>query len=356
MKYVKGKTAMIISDKLIDDLGYVKIIQEYLAEAGLNSQIFTDICPDPDTKVLGVGLKLFQQIKPDVLIAIGGGSVIDAAKGIIYSAYKMFGGIFHKPYFVAVPTTSGTGSEVTDFSVITAEGDKIVLVDQFMAPDLAILDSDCVASVPRKVVIDTGMDVLTHATEAYVANNASDFTDALVEKAVRLIFEYLPLIAADIKNDEARDHVHNASCLAGIAFNNAGLGINHSLAHAIGGTFHLAHGRCNALLLEKVIAYNGDLSKSANNQAARRYAKLAKQLGLSARTVREGLVSYIDAVKHLKKQLDIEAGFGTLGIDQADYQAAIEKMAETAMMDRCTPTNPIKPSKEELITIYKSVY
>ncbi|WP_205242150.1 1-propanol dehydrogenase PduQ [Enterococcus gilvus] len=356
MKNLQGKTALIISDKILEEIGYVEKIKAYLTEAGITSHIFTDVRPDPDTKVLADGLKVIQRIQPDILVSMGGGSAIDAAKGIFYSAHQLLGEAFCKPYFVAIPTTSGTGSEVTDFSVITAEGDKIVLVDDYMAPDLAILDSDCVASVPKKVVVDTGMDVLTHATEAYVAKDATDFTDALAEKAIRLLFENLPLITKDISNEAARDHVHNASCMAGIAFNQAGLGINHSLAHAVGGTLHLAHGRCNALFLEEVIAFNGELEKSATNYAAIRYAKLAELLGLPARTVREGLVSYIDAVKKLKNQLAIESGFADLGIEEEVYKAAIDKMAEAAMMDRCTPANPIKPTKEELIMIYKKVY
>lgn len=356
LKKLEGRTAMIVSDKIIEEIGYVETIKGYLTQAGLSSHVFTDVRPDPDTKVLADGLKMLQQVKPDVLIAMGGGSAIDAAKGILYSTYQMLGDSFKKPYFTAIPTTSGTGSEVTDFSVITAEGDKIVLVNKYMAPDLAILDSDCVASVPRKVVIDTGMDVLTHATEAYVANDATDFTDAMVEKTIRLLFENLPLLVEDIGNEQARNHVHNASCMAGIAFTHAGLGINHSLAHAIGGTLYLPHGRCNALLLEEVIAFNGDLEKSANNYAAKRYAKLAELLDLPARTVREGLVSYIDAVRKLKEQLAIESGFASLGVDEEVYQTAIENMAEAAMLDRCTPANPIKPTKEELIKIYRTVY
>lgn len=356
LKNLQGKTALIISDKILEEIGYVEKIKAYLTEAGITSHIFTDVRPDPDTKVLADGLKVIQRIEPDILVSMGGGSAIDAAKGIFYSAHQLLGEAFCKPYFVAIPTTSGTGSEVTDFSVITAEGDKIVLVDDYMSPDLAILDSDCVASVPKKVVVDTGMDVLTHATEAYVAKDATDFTDALAEKAIRLLFENLPLITKDISNEAARDHVHNASCMAGIAFNQAGLGINHSLAHAVGGTLHLAHGRCNALFLEEVIAFNGELEKSATNYAAIRYAKLAELLGLPARTVREGLVSYIDAVKKLKNQLAIESGFADLGIEEEVYKAAIDKMAEAAMMDRCTPANPIKPTKEELIRIYKKVY
>ncbi|MDH6364081.1 alcohol dehydrogenase class IV [Enterococcus sp. PF1-24] len=353
---IKGHKALVISDGILEKLGYLKQVTDYLKEAGIESVTFTDVKPDPDTKVIAAGMQLYLQTLPDVMVAIGGGSAIDAAKGIFYTAQQMSAEPIKKPYFVAVPTTSGTGSEVTDFSVITAEDQKVVIVDEMLAPDLAILDSDCVSSVPAKVVVDAGLDVLTHATEAYVSKNANDFTDALAEKAIKLIFEYLPQVYQDIHNDNARNHVHNASCLAGIAFNNAGLGIIHSLAHALGGRFHIAHGRCNALLIEHVIQYNAELCGSANNQAAEKYAKLAEILQLPARTTREGVVNYLDAIAKLKKSLKVETSFKALISDEASYCQAIGEMTEGAMLDRCTPTNPIAPTAEALATIYKKAF
>lgn len=353
LKEVKGTQALIISDKIIQELGYLDQVTEYLQEAGIRSTVFTDVSPDPDTKVIADGLSIYQTVQPDVLVAIGGGSAIDAAKGIMY-AWRMSQKQIKKPYFVAIPSTSGTGSEVTDFSVITAEGEKIVIVDEFLSADLAILDATCIASVPQRVAVDTGMDVLAHATEAYVAKGANDFTDALAEKAISMIFQYLPVLFQDSTNDDARDHVHYASCMAGIAFNHAGLGIVHSLSHAIGGRFHLPHGRCNAVLIEEVIKYNAELAGSADSAAAHRYGKLATLLKLPARTPREGVVSYIDAIQQLKKQLQVEKGFKALGVSEEAFYEALNPMGTAALMDRCTPANPLEPTQEALETIYKN--
>lgn len=356
LKTISGHKALIVADTIIEELGYLNQVKDYLCEAGITATTFTDVKPDPDTKVIAAGMKLYQEIQPDIMVAIGGGSAIDAAKGIFYAAAKMSTATSAKPYFIAIPTTSGTGSEVTDFSVITSEDQKVVLVDPYLTPDLAILDSTCISSVPQRVLVDTGLDVLTHATEAYVAKNATDFTDALAEKAIRIIFEELPALFLNSQGDVSRDRVHNASCLSGIAFNNAGLGLVHSLSHALGGRFLLPHGRCNALLLEKVIAYNADLAGSANNEAARKYAQLAKLLHLPARTVREGIVSYLDAVRQLKKQLAIESGLRQLQVDEEEFKESISDMVNAALLDRCTPTNPIEPTKEALTTIYQMIY
>jgi alcohol dehydrogenase class IV len=197
---------------------------------------------------------------------------------------------------------------------------------------------------------------LVHAIEAYVSTKANDFSDALAEKAIKLIFENLENLFKDPKNDEARDRVLNASCLAGMAFTNTGLGINHSLAHAFGATFHISHGRSNALLLNAVMEYNADLSGSAANSAADRYSKLAGILQKPARTKREGAVHFMLAVKQLKKALGVENQIRALGIDQAEFANVLEHMAETAMLDRCTPSNPRQPSKDDLVQILKKCY
>lgn len=355
LKQIHGSRAFIVSDSVMEKLGYLQEAVDYLKEAGITAFVFTDVRPDPDVKVVADGLKLYMESCADVLVAIGGGSAIDTAKGILYFARQTVTE-FKKPLFVAIPSTSGTGSEVTDFSVITSEGEKVVIVDEFITPDIAILDSTCIQHVPQRVVVDTGMDVLVHAIEAYVSTKATDFTDALAEKAIKLIFENLATIYMDVKNSDARDRVQNASCMAGMAFTNANLGINHSLAHAFGGTFHIPHGRSNALLLTAVMEYNADLAGSANGYAAERYAKLASILQLPSRTRREGTVSFIQAVGKLKKALGIEDNIKSLGINQPDFENALERMAETALSDRCTATNPRNPSKEDLIKIYRKCY
>lgn len=358
LKTISGSRALIVTDSIMETLGYLQLVIDYLDEAGISSTVFSGVRPDPDVNVVAEGMKVYNECAPDVLIAIGGGSAIDTAKGILYFVWKLdpeSGREVKKPLFIAIPSTSGTGSEVTDFSVITAEGEKVVIVDELISPDIAILDSTCIQHVPQRVVADTGIDVLVHAIEAYVSANATDFTDALAEKAVKLIFENLEKLYKDVKDSDTRDRVQNASCMAGMAFTNANLGINHSLAHALGGTFHIPHGRSNALLINAVIEYNSDLGGSASGYAAERYAALAKVIGLPARTNREGTVNFIQAIVRLKKALGIEDNIRALGIDPAEFSGALDRMAEAALLDRCTPANPRTPAKEELIRIYQKL-
>jgi len=343
----------------METLGYLQHTTDYLQEAGISSTVFLGVRPDPDVNIIADGLKLYRESAADVLVALGGGSAIDTAKGILYFAWKFSSTEnkeFKKPLFVAIPSTSGTGSEVTNFSVITCQGEKICIVDEFISPDIAILDSTCIQHVPQRVVADTGLDVLVHAIEAYLSTKATDFTDALAEKAVKLIFENLEKLYRDPADLEARDKVLNASCMAGMAFTNTGLGINHSLAHAFGGTFHISHGRSNALFLSGVIEYNADLSGNANNYAAQRYASLAKVLQLPARTQREGVVSLLQAISKLKKNLGVEEKIRELGIKQEEFTSSLKKMAESALLDRCTPTNPRQPSAQDLIGIFQKCY
>lgn len=359
LEQIKGTRAFIVSDSIMETLGYLQTAVDYLSKAGITSIVFSGVRPDPDVKVVTEGLKLYQESGADVLVALGGGSAIDTAKGILYFSWKLKSlpdAKMNKPLFIAIPSTSGTGSEVTDFTVITSEGTKLCIVDEFIAPDIAILDSTCIQHVPKRVVVDTGVDVLVHAVEAYVSTSATDFTDALVEKAVKLVFENIETLYKDPKDSDARDRVQNASCMAGMAFTNTGLGINHSLAHALGATFHISHGRSNAILLSAVMEYNSNLRGSANGYAAERYAKLAKVLQLPARTPREGTVNFIQAVDKLKKLLGVEPNIRALGVDQKEFETALDNMSQAALLDRCTPTNPRQPSKEELIGIYQKCY
>lgn len=355
----------------METLGYLQKAVEHLKLAGISSTVFTEVYPDPDIKLIADGIKAFRESNCDILVAIGGGSSIDTAKGILYFASKLSSqadqgdpGIlcnpgnpnFRKPLFIAIPSTSGTGSEVTDFSVITAESGKVCIVDEFITPDIALLDSTCIQHVPQKVVADTGIDVLVHALEAYVSVKATDFTDALAEKAIKLIFENLETLYKDVKNSDARDRVQNASCMAGMAFNNTNLGINHSLAHALGSTFHIPHGRSNALLIEAVMEYNSDLNGSAKGWGAARYAKLAEILQLPARTPREGTVSLMNEVTKLKKAIGIENGIRSFDINATDFDHALTAMVEAALSDQCTPTNPKEPAMEDLIKIYRKCF
>lgn len=359
LENIHGSKAFIVSDSIMEKLGYLQKVIDHLSKAGITSTIFTGVQPDPGIDVVAEGMKEYEMSGADVLIALGGGSTIDTAKGIMYFSWHMKdskGEDAMKPLFIAIPSTSGTGSEVTNFTVITSQGEKVCIVDDFIAPDIAILDSTCIQHVPPRVIVDTGIDALVHAIEAYVSTKATDFTDALAEKAIKLIFDNIQKIYKNPKDSDARDRVQNASCMAGIAFTNTSLGINHSLAHAMGGVFHIPHGRANALLLNKVIEYNAELSGSANSYAAKKYSQLAELLNLPARTYREGVVSFIEAISRLQKALGVEYNIRSLKIEQEEFESAIEQMVETAMSDRCTPTNPRKPSKEDLIDIYQKCY
>lgn len=359
LRNISGTKAFIVSDAIMKELGYLQTTIEHLNAAGISSTVFTGVQPDPGIEVISEGIKLYEQSKADVLIAIGGGSTIDSAKGILYFSHYMEGVQCHndnKPLFIAIPSTSGTGSEVTNFTVITSSGEKVCIVDDFIAPDIAILDSTCIQHVPPHVIADTGIDALVHAIEAYVSIKANVFTDALVEKAVKLIFDNLRQLHKEPKNDCARDMVLNASTLAGIAFTNTSLGINHSLAHALGGAFHIPHGRANAILLNPVIEYNSDLKGSANSNTTRKYANLAEVLGLPARTPREGVVNLMEAINSLQSDLNMDLNLNSLGVDKQEFEEYIEKMANTALVDRCTPTNPKDPTVEDLVNIYRSIY
>ena len=360
LRCLEGRCALVVSDSIMTELGYLKQAQDYLMEAGIASSTFTDVKPDPDVNVVAAGVDAYEACNADVLVALGGGSVIDTAKAILYfvwQRHKAKGDRFEKPCFVAIPTTSGTGSEVTNFSVISANGAKNVLIDEFIGPDVALLDSTCIQHVPKAVIADTGMDVLVHALEAYVSTDATDFTDALAEKTAELIFGHLKSLYDDPANDDARDRVQNASCMAGIAFTNSNLGITHSLAHALGAEFHLPHGRANALLMESVIEYNADIAGTANNYAAWKYQKMASELNLPARTPREGTVSLLRAIAQLKRDIGIPQGINATGrVDPELFEKAVENMAEDAMNDRCTPTNPVTPTKKDLVRLYRKSF
>ena len=271
-----------------------------------------------------------------------------------------------KAKMVAIPTTSGTGSEVTSFAVLTdkVNNKKYPLADYELTPDVAIVDPELVLSLPKTVTADTGMDVLTHALEAYVSNMASDFTDGLSEKAAELVVNYLPKAYTDGANDRtAREKMHNASTIAGMSFTNAFLGVNHSLAHKIGAEFHLAHGRINAILLPYVIRYNSTMPtkfvsfpKYEYFIADQKYAQMAKKLCLKANTVEEGVSSLIAKVKELNEFLGIPKSFKEAGIDEAEFMAKVDMLADRAFEDQCTTANPRVPLVTELKQILIDSY
>lgn len=306
----------------------------------------------------------------DVLIAVGGGSVIDAAKAVVYFSKEAGAGGYSekggRPFFVAIPTTSGTGSEVTSYTVLTDTDTnmKIPIKDDDMFPDVAILDCNFTKTVPPQVTAETGMDVLTHALESYVSVHASDCTTAFSQVAIEYVFKYLSNCYRNGLDSFSKERIHNASCMAGMAFENSSLGLNHSLAHAVGGAkFHLPpHGRVNAIFLPYVIKYNSglfDQNTSVGFDAALKYQKISKLLGLPASDIKEGgVVMLTKSIRLLNMELGIPTSIKNAGIEESEYMGGqVYYMAQNAMEDICTSGgNPRIPSEVELRQILVDAY
>ena len=379
--------AFIVTDQGMVKLGYVDKILYHLRnrQQYVHSEIFSEVEPDPSFDTIMKGVEAMKNFKPDVIIALGGGSPIDAAKGmwLFYEhpeadpeglklkfmdirkrTYK-FPKLGEKCQMVAIPTTSGTGSEVTSFAVITdkEKNKKYPLADYELTPDVAIVDPDLVMSLPKSITADTGMDVLTHALEAYVSNMASDYTDGLAEKAVELVFQYLEQAYDDGTNKLAREKMHNASTIAGMAFTNAFLGVNHSMAHKIGAEFHLPHGRINAILLPYVVRYNAtkptkfvSFPKYEYFIADKKYSEIAKKAGLKAKTVEEGISSLIEKIKEMNEHMNIPKSFKDAGIDEQEFLSKVDMLADRAFEDQCTTANPRVPLVSEIKQILLDSY
>ena len=383
--------AFIVTDPGMVSLGYVDKILYYLRKRTehVHCEIFSDVEPDPSIETVKRGAQMMDEFKPDVIIALGGGSAMDAAKGmwLFYEhpdvdfnslrlrfldirkrAFK-FPKMGNKAQLVAIPTTSGTGSEVTSFAVISDKKNnmKYPLADYELTPNIAIIDPQFVMSLPKSATADTGLDVLTHALEAYVSVMASDYTDGLAMKAIQIVFKYLPRAYKNGAEDaEAREKMHNASCMAGMAFTNAFLGLNHSIAHKIGGEYHVPHGRANAVLLPHVIKYNASIPskfvsfpKYKKFIADEKYAEIAAFLGLPAKTTEEGVQSLINAVIDLMKEVNEPLSFSECGIDEETYMRNIPDIANKAFEDQCTTANPklplVKEIEQIMIDAYKGV-
>ncbi len=380
--------AAIITDEFMLKLGYVDKLLYHLRKRSdyVHCEIFSDVEPDPSVETVRKGAEALRNFKPDVIIALGGGSPMDAAKAMwlfyenpdadfsrmsqkfldIRKRVYKFPTMGKKAQFVAIPTTSGTGSEVTSFAVITdkEKNIKYPLADYELTPDVAIIDPDFVMTVPPAVTADTGIDVLTHAIEAYVSILASDYTDALAMKAIELVFKYLPEAYRNGSSRLAREKMHNASCIAGMAFTNAFLGINHSLAHKLGGEFHVPHGRANAVLLPLVVEYNGvasptkfvSFAKYEHYIAPEKYAEIARHLGLPASTPEEGVASLVKAIRNLMKELNMPLSIRACGVEEKAFLSKVDYLADKAFEDQCTPANPRLPLISELVDLYKKAY
>jgi len=353
---LKGKTkALIITDGFMSKSGMTDFLTVPLMKAGIEYRIFDEVKPDPDIATITRGVSLISEFAPDLLFALGGGSPIDAAKAVNYLSWK--GGMGKKCCFAAVPTTSGTGSEVTSFAVISdpVTKSKYPLISDDMLPDAAILDARLTESVPASITADTGIDVFTHAVEAFVSKNNNDFTDAAAEKAVKLVRSNLLTAYRDPHNLTARQKMHHASCLAGMAFSNAGLGLNHGMAHTLGAHFHIPHGKANAMLLPYVMSFNCGCQDGLREDA-KRYARLARACFVESGTVRQSAFNMIRSTKQLIRNLGFPESLREMKIDEREYKAALDEMAEAALADRCTETNPRVPTGDDIKEIFMEAY
>lgn len=343
---IKNGTVLIVCDEFMESSGIVDKIKEHLASCRV--YVFSKVIPDPPIEIVSEGIKCLSECGADIMIAVGGGSSIDAAKAIRELAGRL--GIARIDECYAIPTTSGTGSEVTRFSVITdaKKGIKYPLVNDSLQPMVAILDPELVESVPPAITADTGMDALTHALESYVSTDSNDFTDALAEKAVTLLVKFLPFAYAHGDDLEAREKVHNAACLAGMAFNKVGLGICHSIAHTVGGKFHISHGRSNAMLLPYIIEFNAHLDGPEETLCARKYQRMAKLIGIPYSNVPLAVNSLVRKIREMNRLFGIPENLKKLNISRADVMKVKDQMTSAAMNDICTKTNPRAVTVDDL--------
>ncbi len=385
---LKGKKrAFIVTDKALYDLGIPETIQEHLTGLGLDSTVFYEVKPDPDLTTINKGVEEMNIYQPDVIIAVGGGSPMDAAKmmWVLYEHPEVefgdmamrfmdirkrvytFPEMGKKALMVAISTTSGTGSEVTPFAVVTddATGKKYPLADYALTPNIAICDTDLVKTMPKSLTGFSGIDALTHGLEAIAGVMASDYTNALALESIRILFKYLPRAYNDGAKDLlAREKVHNAATMAGMAFANAFLGICHSMAHKLGARYHLPHGMANALLINAVIEFNS--SDAPTKQAVfsqyeypnckERYARVARYLDLPGKTDEQLVKSLIDAIDELKKKVGIPASIRDAGVDEAEFMSGLDDLAVQAFDDQCTGGNPRYPLIKELKQLYLKSY
>jgi len=362
LKEVKGNKAMLVigSERLIKD-GTVPKIQENLKLANIETIVFTGVENDPSVATVRKGLEMMNEFNPDLIIGIGGGSPIDAAKAMwIFYEYPEFTfeeaakpfnlpELRQKARFIAIPTTSGTATEVTSFAVITDNetGVKYPIADYNITPDIAIVDTNLVQTMPKTLVANTGMDALTHAIEAYVSNARNPITDALAMKSIEMI--YANLVNSYNGEDQARRDMHIAQNLAGMAFSNAILGIVHSMAHKTGKIFDIPHGLANAIYLSAAIQFN---AKTAKNS----YADIASRLGLEGKNEDELVESLVNLVKQLRSDMGMINSLKEFGISEEMFMENLQSISETSVADPCTGTNPREISVEEMKELFKAVY
>ena len=388
LKNVMGKKrAFIVTDNFLFNNGYTKAITDKLDEMGIEHSTFFDVEPDPTLGCAKEGAKAIRAFNPECIIAVGGGSALDAGK-IMWVMYEhpevdfmdmamrfsdirkrvyTFPKMGEKAYFIAVPTSAGTGSEVTPFAVITDENSKVKypLADYELMPKMAIIDADMMMNAPKGLTSASGIDAVTHDLEALASMLATDYTDGLALRSLKMIFEYLPRAYDNGPNDPvSREKMANAATMAGMAFANAFLGICHSMAHKLGAFHHLPHGIANALMIEQVLRFNasetpvkmGTFPQYDHPHTMAKYAEVADYLGLKGKTEEEKFENLIKAVNELKDKVGIKKTIKDYGIDEKDFLNRLDEMVEQAFDDQCTGANPRYPLMSELKEMYLNAY
>lgn len=363
LKNLKGykKAIVVTGGSSMKKGGFLQRVEDVLKETGIETLLFEGVEPDPSIETVFRGAKAMQEFEPDVIVAIGGGSPIDAAKAmwVFYEYPNLTFDDIKEPFsmpklrkkaiFVAIPSTSGTATEVTAFSVITDYSThiKYPLADFEITPDIAILDDNIPLTMPKKLTAHTGMDAMTHAIEAYVATARSPFSDPLALKAISDIYD--SIVASYNEDAEARGKMHTAQCLAGMAFSNALLGIVHSLAHKVGAQYGIPHGCCNAIMLPYVIQYNSRVCME-------RFADIARIMGLPGRTNEQLTNSLVQAIKDLNKQLNIPLSYKEYGVTEEKFNETVDFIAENAVLDPCTGSNPRETDVENMKKVFTCTY
>ena len=361
LKQVRGKKALIITGKTVRRLGFADKVANYLSESGIDSEFF-EVEPEPSVETVMKGAELAKNYDPDIIIGLGGGSNIDAAKAVwvLYERPDLKLGdvnpfinleLRKKAKLIAIPTTSGSGSEVSWAMVITnpAERRKLELANKELIPDIAIIDPEFPMKMPPRLVAETGFDALTHAVEAYVAPVGNDFSEALASKAIQLIFNYLHRSYRNPEDKEAKMKMHIAATFAGMAFTASDVGVAHALGHVAGGVLHIPHGKLMAIILPYSIEYNAKV-------AAKKYAEIAKSVGIEAPTEDEAVKKFVESIKNLRSELDEPASLGEAGVPKEEFEEKLEEMASKAIKSVVLRGNPRPLSLEEARKLYTYIY
>ena len=353
LRTLEMKTAFLVTDENMVKLKVSDKVTNILKSRGVEVKIYSDVKPDPTDEEIIKGMLELSTYDPDCVIALGGGSPIDACKAMIYFTNKIKRAMDQgkKPVFVAIPTTSGTGSEVTSYAVVTTASKKIPLSDSEMLPDIAVLNPEFIKTLPPSIIADTGMDVLTHAVESYVSRIGNLFTKTLALGSIKTVFADLVNNFENPELERERVDLQIASCMAGVAFSNSSLGINHSIAHSLGARFHKPHGRLNAVIMPKVVLFNAQ-----NKTAAKLYREIAEALGFTPRDDKDGAETLAKAIEMRAFKMGISNKLRDLGIPEEQFFAEMESIIDQIENDMCTADNPRKFSRLEMKQLLTDLY